>query len=433
MRFGPCEAVATPGHAPDHFALDRAPARASPATLCSARAASSSAPIRARCPATWPRSKRLRARDDFDVLCPGHGPPCGIRTQSSTSTSAHRLDREAGLLAALARGPPRDLSELLDAAWSEVPAELRPRRTVTLAAHLDKLEEGQGLPHGASSGRAFEGDRAGERDPPPSHTGSRRDSPFPPIADYGFLSDCHTGALVASDGSIEWMCLPHFDSPSVFGAMLDRGAGSWRVGPYGVVRARRPALHTGHQRHRDDMDDAAGLAAGGRRADDRAVARQQARLEPHAPADRLRRRPPAGAHRSSASRARCRWRSVCEPMLDYGATPARWSRRGVRRGRRLPDGRVRRERRRTATFGCLFSDIRMGIEGNRAHGRHTMVEGEKRFCAMSWTEARGGPHTVEQAEGASRAHQPLLALRGWPKAPIPTIRGAFTCSARHWC
>src|SRR5450755_1987725 len=60
------------------------------------------------------------------------------------------------------------------------------------------------------------------------------DSPFPLIADYGFLSDCHTGALVASDGSIEWMCLPHFDSPSIFGALLDRGAGSWRVGPYGV-------------------------------------------------------------------------------------------------------------------------------------------------------------------------------------------------------
>jgi hypothetical protein len=59
-------------------------------------------------------------------------------------------------------------------------------------------------------------------------------SPFPPIADYGFLSDCHTGALVASDGSIEWMCVPHFDSPSVFAAMLDRGAGSWRVGPYDV-------------------------------------------------------------------------------------------------------------------------------------------------------------------------------------------------------
>src|SRR5580700_5699775 len=59
-------------------------------------------------------------------------------------------------------------------------------------------------------------------------------SAFPPIADYGFLSDCHTGALLASDGSIEWMCLPHFDSPSIFCAMLDRAAGSFRVGPYGV-------------------------------------------------------------------------------------------------------------------------------------------------------------------------------------------------------
>jgi GH15 family glucan-1,4-alpha-glucosidase len=41
----------------------------------------------------------------------------------------------------------------------------------------------------------------------------------------------------------------------------------------------------------------------------------------------------------------------------------------------------------------------MGIEGNRTHGRHTMSEGERRFCAISWTEARGGPHTVEEAEG----------------------------------
>jgi GH15 family glucan-1,4-alpha-glucosidase len=60
-------------------------------------------------------------------------------------------------------------------------------------------------------------------------------SPFPPIGDYGFLSDCEVMALVAPSGSVEWLCLPRLDSPSVFAAILDRGAGSFRLGPADVL------------------------------------------------------------------------------------------------------------------------------------------------------------------------------------------------------
>ncbi|HEV2728126.1 MAG TPA: trehalase-like domain-containing protein, partial [Solirubrobacterales bacterium] len=64
---------------------------------------------------------------------------------------------------------------------------------------------------------------------------SSQDHRFPTIGSYGFLSDCHTAALVSFGGDVEWLCFPRFDSPSAFAALLDRGAGHMRLRPRGVT------------------------------------------------------------------------------------------------------------------------------------------------------------------------------------------------------
>jgi glyoxylase-like metal-dependent hydrolase (beta-lactamase superfamily II) len=86
----------------------------------------------------------MRERD-LDVLCPGHGPPISEPRAKLDEYIDHRLERERLLLAALAAGR-RSTPELLDAAWSEVPAELRPVAAFSLRAHLDKLDDEDRLP-----------------------------------------------------------------------------------------------------------------------------------------------------------------------------------------------------------------------------------------------------------------------------------------------
>ena len=145
-------------------------------------------------------------------------------------------------------------------------------------------------------------------------------SPFPPIADFAFLSNCHTGALVAPDGAIDWLCVPRFDAPSVFGTLLDRQAGSFRFGPFGVnvpsARGYEPGTNmlvttwktpTGWLLVRD------ALTLGPRQGEDR--------VTPHT-------RPPADedADHMLVRVALCLEDEVelelnCEPVFDYGREP----------------------------------------------------------------------------------------------------------------
>ncbi len=215
-------------------------------------------------------------------------------------------------------------------------------------------------------------------------------SPFPPIAEYGFLSDCESVALVAPSGNIEWMCLPKVDSPSVFGAMLDRSAGYFRVGPAGVsVPASRRYL-PGTMVLETSWATGAGwvivrdvLLIGPWR-------HEQERSHTH-------RRTPTDydAEHVLLRTMRCVNGEVevaldCEPVFDYGRLRQRWE---------YVDGNYHQ-----AVVSCeeanitltLTSDLNLGIEGPRATGRHRMKEGEQRFCALSWS-GHEAPRDFEEA------------------------------------
>ena len=176
-------------------------------------------------------------------------------------------------------------------------------------------------------------------------TSAASPSPFPPIAEYAFLSDCHTGALIAPDGAVDWLCVPRFDSPSVFGSLLDREAGSL---PLRSLRHQRPdgaELRARHERAGHDVEDAVGLGGGARRPDDGARREGRTTSRP-TPA----RRPTTTPSTSwsawrSASSGRVEMELVCEPVFDYGDVPASWTMADGERPRRRRD---RCERHRPA-------------------------------------------------------------------------------------
>src|SRR3954464_175896 len=208
-------------------------------------------------------------------------------------------------------------------------------------------------------------------------------SPFTPIADYAFLSNCHTGALVAPDGAIDWLCVPSFDSPSVFGALLDREAGFFRFGPYATSvpdsRVYEPGTNTLLTTWRTGtgwlmVRDA--LTMGPRRGEDT--------VTPHT-------RPPTdedGDHMLVRTvlclEGHVDLDLVCEPVFDYGRTPAEWS---------LVEGDDRHVADATGAGQTvrLQTDGALGVEGERARARHTLKGGEQVYCSLSWAEDLQGP------------------------------------------
>jgi GH15 family glucan-1,4-alpha-glucosidase len=214
-------------------------------------------------------------------------------------------------------------------------------------------------------------------------------SPFPPIADYAFLSNCHTGALVAPDGAVDWLCVPAFDAPSVFGSLLDRGAGSFRLAPFGInhptTRLYEPGTNV--------------LSTTWRTPTGWAVVRDALTMGPWNHEDEItpHTRPPADddadhmlVRTVECLEGRVEMDLVCEPVFDYGRVPASWT---------LADG----DRHAADATGAgvtirLTTDMALGIEGDRARARHGLEQGERAFCSLSWAEGLASPADMDEAQ-----------------------------------
>ena len=141
---GPFRAIATPGHSADSVCLLMGAICFTGDTVLGAGSVFI-APGEGSLSAYLDSLRRLR-KLDLEVLCPGHGPYVTDPAAKLDEYIAHRLDRERRLVEALESGLRSD-DELLDAAWSDVPAHLRGAAALTLAAHLEKLAEDGRLPY----------------------------------------------------------------------------------------------------------------------------------------------------------------------------------------------------------------------------------------------------------------------------------------------
>ena len=212
---------------------------------------------------------------------------------------------------------------------------------------------------------------------------------FPPIGSYGFLSDCHTAALVSFGGSVEWLCCPRFDSPSTFAALLDRGAGHMSLRPRGVVVPISRRYSPGTLVIETTWVTDTGWV----------VVKDALTIADWAPAGdgAGRKGRPQTAHESDRSLLRTiacidgevEMEMECVPRFGYGAEEARWS------------GGDLGEAVATAADGTellLTSDMELELDGGGARGTVTLREDESAFCALTWSDGDlGGPRSAPEA------------------------------------
>jgi glyoxylase-like metal-dependent hydrolase (beta-lactamase superfamily II) len=143
VAVGPLVPLATPGHAPGHFAFR---VGTTVALTGDAVLGEGSVFVAEQLAAYLAALRRLRALP-LERICPGHGPEVTDPATHLDGYLAHRAERERRLIAALEAGA-RTEGELLDAAWSDAPTALRPAAAFSLRAHLGKLDEEGRLPSG---------------------------------------------------------------------------------------------------------------------------------------------------------------------------------------------------------------------------------------------------------------------------------------------
>src|SRR5215472_6380635 len=227
-------------------------------------------------------------------------------------------------------------------------------------------------------------------------------SPFPPIADFAFLSDCHTGALVAPDGAIGWLCVPRFDAPSIFGSLLDREAGSFRFGPFGInhptTRIYEPGTNV--------------LATTWKSPSGWILVRDALTISPRDHEDKItpHTRPPADYDADHllvrtvlCLEGKVEVELVCEPAFDYGRVPAEWS--AVDGDRHVADASGAEQTIR------LRSDLALGIEGSGVRARRFLEPGDRAYCALSWAEGLAAPQDADAAE--ARIAATVRYWRAW--------------------